>query len=267
MTDVVSSRAGSAEPARAGHPLLPAPRDHVAVFGHRGARGDVCENTIEGFLHAAQVGATGVELDVLLTADDAAVVWHDPVLADDKCTSDRPDLVGRAVLDCTLADLAHLDIGSRTQAAFPRQRAVPGARPATLARVLKVLGEHAPDLLVIVEIKTDPRGDGAADRRRRLLEAALRDIDAAGARQRVVLHSFDWSVLPLAARLAPDLPRSALALPGETFVAGSDWLVPGVYEEHDGDLVDAARAVGAHYVCPLHGARRRALIFGLDTDA
>lgn len=126
--------------------------------------------------------------------------------------------------------------------------------------MLEILGEQAPDLRIIVEIKTDPRGTGAPDRRRRLVEAALRDVDAAGARHRVVMHSFDWSVLPLVAEMAPDLPRSALALPGETFVAGSDWLVPGVFEDHAGDLVDAARPVqGAHYVCPLHGAERRAL--------
>ncbi|WP_245544784.1 glycerophosphodiester phosphodiesterase family protein [Mobilicoccus pelagius] len=249
---------GPAVPARGGHPLLPAPREHVAVFGHRGARGDVCESTVEGFLHAARVGALGVELDVLLTADDAAIVWHDPVLADDKCTTDLPGLVGRAVLDCTLGELMHLDIGSRTQAAFPHQRAVPGARPHTLAEVLAVLRDQAPDLVVIVEVKSDPRGAAAPDRRRRLVEATLRDVDAAGARDRVVMHSFDWSVLPLVADLAPDLPRSALALPGETFLAGSDWLVSGVYEDHDGDLVDAARAVGAHYVCPRHRARRRA---------
>jgi len=46
-------------------------------FAHRGARADAPENTIAAFELALEMGATGLESDVWLTADDEAVLDHD----------------------------------------------------------------------------------------------------------------------------------------------------------------------------------------------
>jgi glycerophosphoryl diester phosphodiesterase len=56
------------------HPrLLPVP----IGFAHRGARALVPENTLEAFRLAKEMGATGLESDVWLTADGEAVLDHD----------------------------------------------------------------------------------------------------------------------------------------------------------------------------------------------
>jgi glycerophosphoryl diester phosphodiesterase len=47
------------------------------AFAHRGARAHAPENTIESFLLALRLGATGLESDVWLTADGEAVLDHD----------------------------------------------------------------------------------------------------------------------------------------------------------------------------------------------
>lgn len=55
----------------------------TAVVAHRGspdAALGIRENTLEAFLHALQLGADGVELDVRMTADGALAVHHDPVI-------------------------------------------------------------------------------------------------------------------------------------------------------------------------------------------
>lgn len=243
-------------------PVLSCPID---VYGHRGARGDVAENTIEGFVFAADAGVAGVELDVLLTADDHAVVWHDPVIGDDKCLDDSGSLVGRRVADCSLAQVQSLDVGSLPQPAFPDQRLVPGARIQTLERVLTQLRQAAPDIRVLVEIKSDPLAAAAVDERRRLVGAVLHDVRAAQAEQQVVMHSFDWNVNPLVEAAAPELPRSVLAIVGETFVPESPWLLPGVYAATGGDLIAAAVAAHASVVSPFHGLahRRGAFVEGL----
>ncbi len=49
----------------------------VIAFAHRGARSQAPENTIEAFLLALELGATGLESDVWLTADGVAVLDHD----------------------------------------------------------------------------------------------------------------------------------------------------------------------------------------------
>jgi glycerophosphoryl diester phosphodiesterase len=52
-------------------------RSPPIAFAHRGARADAPENTIEAFTLAVELGATGLETDVWLTADGVAVLDHD----------------------------------------------------------------------------------------------------------------------------------------------------------------------------------------------
>ena len=48
------------------------------LLGHRGAKSYAPENTIEAFELALQHGCEGLEFDVRLTADQQAVICHDP---------------------------------------------------------------------------------------------------------------------------------------------------------------------------------------------
>lgn len=54
--------------------------DPPIAFAHRGARAHAPENTIEAFVLALRLGATGLESDVWLTADGEAVLDHDGVV-------------------------------------------------------------------------------------------------------------------------------------------------------------------------------------------
>lgn len=47
------------------------------TFAHRGARADAAENTLEAFSLALELGASGLESDVWLTADGIPVLDHD----------------------------------------------------------------------------------------------------------------------------------------------------------------------------------------------
>jgi glycerophosphoryl diester phosphodiesterase len=53
----------------------------VITFAHRGARLIEPENTIPAFRAALDMGATGIETDVWLSADGEVVCAHDPVVA------------------------------------------------------------------------------------------------------------------------------------------------------------------------------------------
>jgi glycerophosphoryl diester phosphodiesterase len=54
----------------------PPGRDFL-IIGHRGAPNQACENTLESFNTALQLGANALELDVSMTSDQQLVVWHD----------------------------------------------------------------------------------------------------------------------------------------------------------------------------------------------
>ena len=53
---------------------------NVIGFAHRGAKAYAPENTLEAFSLALRLGATGLESDVWLTADDVPVLDHDGVV-------------------------------------------------------------------------------------------------------------------------------------------------------------------------------------------
>jgi len=52
-------------------------RSGPIAFAHRGARAHAPENTVEAFVLARRLGATGLESDVWVTADGVAVLDHD----------------------------------------------------------------------------------------------------------------------------------------------------------------------------------------------
>lgn len=50
------------------------------IIGHRGARKEAPENTVEGFVHAQLNGCKAFELDIQLSSDDELIVFHDTSL-------------------------------------------------------------------------------------------------------------------------------------------------------------------------------------------
>jgi glycerophosphoryl diester phosphodiesterase len=59
---------------------LPSLLERPIAFAHRGAKAHARENTIEAFVLALRLGATGLESDVWLTADGVPVLDHDGVV-------------------------------------------------------------------------------------------------------------------------------------------------------------------------------------------
>ncbi len=183
--------------------------------GHRGARGLFAENTSEGFKATLALGVDSIELDVAVTADDVAVVVHDPVLNPDLTRDPNGwlDGVGPLVRDLSLAELRHYDVGrarpgSRVAQTYDRQRGFDGARIPRLEDVLR--DSTGSGVLFDVELKTDPRQPGRTVAPERMAELVLAAAIAADARDRLVVRSFDWRGLRLLRRIAPDQPLAWL---------------------------------------------------------
>lgn len=85
------------------------------VIGHRGAAGHAPENTLAGFRKAADLGATWVEFDVALTADDIPVLLHDETL---ERTTDGAGKLAKK----TFQDISGLDAGAWYGNAFAGER-------------------------------------------------------------------------------------------------------------------------------------------------
>src|ERR1041385_7236710 len=75
------------------------------IIGHRGAAKAAPENTLESLREAKRQGATWVEVDAKLTADNAVILLHDDLL--DRTTSGK----GPAA-QATLDAIRTLDAGA-----------------------------------------------------------------------------------------------------------------------------------------------------------
>ncbi len=147
-------------------------------IAHRGLwrTGGPPENSLAAF-EAACARGYGVELDVRLTADGEAVVYHDETL--DRLTAQSGLVEERTARDLTALVL----LGSG--------QAIP-----TLAQALAVIGGRTP---LLVELKTPPGQEG-------LLEARVAGLLAAYGSPAGVL-SFNAAALAWLAGHAPALPR------------------------------------------------------------
>jgi glycerophosphoryl diester phosphodiesterase len=122
------------------HPYFDVPVP--TVIGHRGASGELPENTLASFGHAVADGVAILESDVHITRDGALVLIHDDVL--ERTTDGR----GR-VADHTLAELRALDAGYR----FARDGGFPFRGKGLGIPTLQEFLETFPELRFNLEIK------------------------------------------------------------------------------------------------------------------
>ena len=193
----------------------------IEVHGHRGCRGLRPENTLPAFLHATQLGADVLEMDVVLSADGEVVVSHEPWFAAAICR----DPTGRAIdpareqthrlYQLPYAAIRAYDCGSTRHPDFPRQQVAAAPKPL-LREVFPAVEQLAAQLgrsavQYSVEIKCDPAGDGTDHPLPDRMVAAVGEVvGAAGVAGRVRLLSFDKRVLRAARQLLPALPLCLL---------------------------------------------------------
>jgi len=160
------------------------------VYGHRGAKAHVVENTLPSFERAIDDGADGIELDVRTSSDGVVVVMHDPDL---KRLTDGRDT--RFCSRLTARELAGIEL-------------VEGGRAPTLAEVLD--WADARGILVNCELKHDTHDKPAlASGVARLLRGRARVAS------RAMFSSFDPELLARVAVLVPDVPRAFLVHEGQ----------------------------------------------------
>lgn len=113
----------------------------VELTAHRGASSVAPENTIAAILAAAALGADRIEIDVMLSSDSHAVVFHDTDL---RRMANDP----RRVADMTLAELREIDVGSWFDPSFSSERM------PTLEEVLDALRDAGASATLNIELKT-----------------------------------------------------------------------------------------------------------------
>lgn len=168
--------------------MIPAYSQLPQIIGHRGASGMAPENTLAALHLAGQQGVKWVEIDVTLSADGIAIIFHDETL---QRTTDGNGLIVKQAID----DLKQLDAGSWKHPEYKNER-IP-----TLLEAIQVIAQYGMGLNL--EIKPC---EGLEDE---TVAAAVAVLKANWPRQLpLLLSSFNYFALAKAYELWPEVQRA-----------------------------------------------------------
>ena len=244
-----------------------AEKQRPLVVGHRGVQTLHQENTLAGFKRAVALGIDAIELDVRISRDGRAVVFHDANAA-------RLTGVRRAIADMTWDEIGALRVQSVIESG---RRFVRYEREERVPLLAEVLAEVGDDIAINIELKPRFFEDNIA-------EIVAAEIAAAGLSDRVLVTSFDPRKLREVGRIAPAIAlgqqwsewlfgvgRHVLSRVQDVAAIGADYTLVG--EATVRRMHGAGVAIGAHVLFPLDGRPKGAMadrevarLCGLDVD-
>lgn len=166
---------------------------HVQRVAHRGGSHLAPENTLAAFRNALTLPVDAIELDVQMSHDGHAIVFHDETI--ERLTNGEGN-----ILDLDFPYLRSLNAAAHFPGGWPEAQQIP-----TLREVLDLAKNR---VQVYVELKAGKR-DGEYVRYPHIVETVVQEIQAAGMLKQVLIISFDWQALSLIKQLEPVLPTGA----------------------------------------------------------
>lgn len=234
----------------------------IRVVGHRGARGLMPENTLEGFGFTLACGVRLLEFDVVMTRDNVPVITHNHRLTGSIVRDHEGAWLRDAepkVSDLDWADLSQLDVGGLDGSSaygqrFPDQAFLSGVGIPRLRDLCRLIAQpEYEDVHLMLEIKSDPDKMKDAQVRAGIVAAVVAELRKMGLAGRTLMHSFDWNLLAECSAQAPEMPTSYLTqLPENADDIGEDSATnasPELTVDNPPDLICAA---GGALWCPYY---------------
>ena len=162
----------------------------MKIIAHRGANKKAPQNTMPAFFKAYDENADGFETDVHLTKDGIPVLCHNYTV---DATSNGKGLIAELTLD----EIKKLDFGRYFNYDFAETR-IP-----TLDEFLKFVADTDVEILNL-ELKTPKHGEKC------LVEKTLSLVEKYGLTDRLILSSFDTSLLKQAKNINPKIKTAYL---------------------------------------------------------
>jgi glycerophosphoryl diester phosphodiesterase len=230
------------------------------LSAHRGGRGLCPENTLASFSNALSIGVSTLEMDAAVTSDGVVVISHDTYLDPNITRGPDGQWIGKErkpIKTMTLKELRSYDVGrikpgTALAAEFSRQKPIDGTRIPSLAAVLDLVkASRNKDVIVSVELKYDPTDPSLTIEREPYAKALIEVLRKGGFARRSTIQSFDWEILQIVQRLAPEIPGVYLTSgynEDDTLNIGkpepSKWTAPFNVNSYGGSVVKAIKAAG-----------------------
>lgn len=184
----------------------------IDVQGHRGCRGIMPENTIEGFVKAVELGVNTLELDVVVSKDHQVVVSHEAFFNHEITTLPNNQTLNEAnekgynIYEMSYEDIKKIDVGIKPHPRFPLQSKIQCHKPLLTEVIDKCDALTNNKIRYNIEIKRKSDSDGIfnppIDTFIDLVYAVIKkhNIDS-----RVTIQSFDHETIVKVHKKYPEL--------------------------------------------------------------
>lgn len=231
----------------------------IDLYGHRGARGLLPENTLPAYRGALTIGVDYIDMDVGLTKDGVLVVTHDIALDPD--ITRGPDghwLQGHDhyIHDLTLAEIKRFDVGeirpgSHYASLFPLQRPIAHTKIPTLEQVIEYAEQATQGQIKYqIEMKTNPlqpQHTATPKVMAQALASILRKHHLIG---RTEVQAFDFRCLRALQAINPKIKTAYLTEASNRLMYSSDPSVAGTWtagwqlKDYAGSVPRLVKAMG-----------------------
>jgi len=202
------------------NPFLTKP-NYVRIFGHRGARGEIAENSIEGFKHTFALGTKAVEFDVVISKDKIPVLYHYfnlmPYLVKDESgnwlKNSELKVFDKSYEELSKYNIGGLDPESKHGKRFKEQKLLKNAKIPKLSELLELASrKENKDVFLNLEVKSTPFKMGLTPTPSDTVSLILKNIDMHKLEDRIIISSFDWRILYELKKQNPRILRGFITL-------------------------------------------------------
>ncbi len=229
--------------------MILAKPNHIKIYGHRGARGDLPENTLDSFKYLFDNNINAYETDILISKDLVPVIAHDFRLDPSRTKDNKGNWIENEnikIFDLTYEELLKFDVGSvnklsRYGRRFINQKNLENQKIPKLSELLEMSKKNkSENLLINLEIKSTPDEENLTPEPEDTVKLVMKDINGSHLKDKIIVSSFDWRTLTVIKNNYPEIPRAYLTqhLTGininQTIYNRSPWLsfLP-YYEDHE----------------------------------
>ena len=184
--------------------MILAKPNHIKIYGHRGARGDLPENTLDSFNFLFENKISAFETDILISRDLIPVINHDfrlnPALTrnSDGNWIENDDI---KIFDLTYEQLSKFKIGSIDKKSkygrrFDNQKSLGEINFPKLSDLLELASNNiSDDLIINLEIKSTPVEENLTPSPDAMAKLITNEVNKTELKDKVIYSSFDWRVL------------------------------------------------------------------------
>ena len=193
--------------------------DYIKIYGHRGARGVLPENTLESFKYLFENNIHAYETDILISKDFIPVITHDFRL-DPSYTKDINDNwiedENIKIIDLTYDQILQFDVGTLNKLSkygrkFINQKSLQNQKIPKLSELLKLTSDNiVENLLINLEIKSTPIEKNLTPEPDAMVKIIIDEVSRSNLEDRIIYSSFDWRVLREIKERDSKIPRAYL---------------------------------------------------------